>query len=361
MSRSLRIAVAVAGLLLATLAVTTLSPDTTVGYVARQAAFQGEMLWGRIPLDEARPGLDEAQGARLDLIPGIQSFGDTLGLEAGRSYGSINPAWDRTIYNVSASAPLAFEPVRWRFPVVGRVPYLGYFRLSDALRRGRALHRRGYDVYIRTAGAYSTLGWFADPILPHMLHWPEGRLAGTLFHERAHATLWIPGSVRFNESFASFVGREAEMRWLVHRYGGGSDEVERERHRRADRAVWRAFLHQTWKDLDAVYEDPDRTPADKRRDKALILAALPTRAAALDLHRRDAYVRHARRGPWNNARLMQFRTYNDNQARFARLLEHEGGDLRAFIDRVEAITRGADDPFAALARAVGEDPVADAD
>ena len=127
---------------------------------------------------------------RLDLVEqtGFGQLGARLG-------------WDHTIYNVTGSAPLAFEPVVFWFPVVGSFPYLGFFDRDQARAHASGLRRQGKDVWVRTAGAYSTLGWFEDPILPHMLDWDEYSLAGTLLHELAHATLWVPGSVQFNESF----------------------------------------------------------------------------------------------------------------------------------------------------------------
>ncbi len=343
------------GVLLAGMA---LSPDTTPGYLARQGYFQAELLWGRVPLEAVHddPSLGSPERQRLAWIPDVQAFGDALGLKSSRSYDTINPSWRRTIYNVSACDPVAFEPVRWRFPIVGSMPYLGYFRPEDARRRKRALEHRGFDVYVRTAGAYSTLGWFADPVLPHMLRWDEGRLANTLLHERAHATLWIPGSVKFNESFAGFVGNEGERRYLVHRHGADSDPVRAHARRVADDLLWRETLHATYKALEVVYADEGRTVGQKLRDKDVVLASLPTRLVERGVEE-PRYLRAARQGPWNNARLVQFRTYHTAHDHFAVLLEQEGGDLTRFIARVGEITRGARDPYAALARAVGAEPV----
>ena len=254
---------------------------------------------------------------------------------------------------MSACDPLAFRPVKWRFPIVGTVPYLGYFRIEDARRRAADLRERDLDVYVRTAGAYSTLGWFEDPLLPHMLKWDESELANTLLHERAHATLWIPGSVKFNESFAAFVGDEAEMRYLVDRYGPDSEPVRKEVDRRTDGVLWKTLQHETYQTLDAIYRRKDLDRGGKLREKGLVLSALPTRVAESGFAEPARYVRAARAGPWNNARLVQFRTYHTAHDHFAALLAQEGGDLLAFIDRIDDLTRAGGDPYEALATAVG--------
>jgi predicted aminopeptidase len=239
--------------------------------------------------------------------------------------------------------------------VVGRLPYLGFFDEQSATTAARHLRRQGYDVYQRRAGAYSMLGWLEDPLLPHMLRWREAQLASTLLHELTHATLWIPGSVAFNESFANFVGNEAALRYLIEKHGEASDPVRAELDRREDRIAYRAMLRELYQELDALYRS-NRTREAILRDKAAILATLPQRTVLLDLHREAAYLRGLRSGEWNNARLVQYRTYNRSSDWFATLLGQEGGDLRAFMARVEALTERADDPYAALAKAVGADP-----
>ena len=332
--------------------------STKTGYVARQGYFQLEMLWGRVPLADAGlyRELSETEQLRLEQIPQMQAFATTLGLKVGGHYTTINPTWDHTIWNVSASEPLRFRTVSWWFPIVGRVPYLGFFQEDDADRRLSQLSDEGYDVYKRTAGAYSTLGWFDDPVLPPMLGWSESRLSNTLFHELAHVTLWIPGSVKFNESFASFVGDVSALRYLEHTAGPDSEAVQDELGRVADRRVFRLLLTEVYKDLDTVYSDDTLTDDQKLRRKAELIDSLPSRVEAAELHASERYLSYVTRDPWNNARLGQFRTYNKSPEHFALLLEQVGGDLPAFFERIEAITRGADDPYEALAEAVGIEP-----
>ncbi len=329
--------------------------STKTGYVARQGYYQLELLWGRVPLDQTGQYRDvtPAEQTRLDWIPEIQAYARELELEADGHYNTINPTWDRTIWNVSASEPLAFKTVRWWFPIVGRVPYLGFFSEDDADRRMAGLSAQGLDTYKRTAGAYSTLGWFNDPVLPGMLKWSESKLSNTLFHELAHVTLWIPGSVKFNESFASFVGDVSAERYLLDKYGPDSEEVARERDRVHDRREFRLLMTQLYKDLDALYKDDQISDTVKLERKASLIDSLPSRVSESDLRAKERYLAYVQKEPWNNARLGQFRTYNKSPEHFGLLLEQVDGDLPRFFERIDEITRNADDPYDALAAAVG--------
>jgi predicted aminopeptidase len=330
-------------------------------YLVGQAGFQGQLLWGRVPLDEAIASgiFDDEQVAKLRLVPQIKEFGAEIGLSATENYDTINPTWDKTIWNVSASDPVKFENVRWWFPIVGSLPYLGYFERESADALGAELESEGYDVYIRTAGAYSTLGWFRDPLMPNMLKWSEYSLANTILHELAHATVWIPGSVQFNESFANFVGDEAARRYMIRTYGEDSEEVAEMRDRLDDRKRWRAFMHGIYKDLDAVYTDDSLSRDDKLARKADILGGLEARVRDAGFADTERYVKYVNKGEWNNARMMQFRTYNRSRDWFRALYVREGEDLLAFMQAVKDETEGADDPYRALALAVGADPDAE--
>lgn len=331
------------------------TPGCSVGYLAQQGWFQAELLVGRQPIDEAIAAghFSEEELERLHLVPRIKQYGQGIGLAASDNYDTINPTWKRTIWNVSACDPVAFEARKWWFPIVGSVPYLGYFREEDARRRETKLLAKGYDVHVRTAGAYSTLGWFRDPLLPGMLKWSEYQLADTLLHELAHATLWVPGSVQFNESFANFVGEEAAMRYLTDTYGADSQELRDARERVSDRDAFREMLLGVYQELDAVYTDPALSRDDKLARKAEIIGSMEARTDALDLFREEAYLKSVREGEWNNARLLQFKTYNRSRSWFAELLSREDGDLGRFIERIDEVTRKQPDPYASLAAEVG--------
>ncbi|MFZ5480059.1 MAG: aminopeptidase [Myxococcota bacterium] len=327
-----------------------LLPSCTFGYVVRSGIYQAELLASREPIDEvlADGGLAAGEEQRLRLVPEIKAYGKTLGLKSTENYDTLAVGWDRTIWNLSACEELSFQPVTWWFPVVGRVPYLGFFDVDEARAREQLLKEQGYETHLRTAGAYSTLGWFRDPVLPGMLRWPESDLAETVFHELAHATLWIPGSVSFNESFASFVGEAAAKSYLAHKYGPDAPETQEYLRAERDYVRFEKLLHGLYRDLDELYGDPKRTDEEKRTKKAELYNSLQARVVASDIEDRDRYLAALRRSPWNNARLMQFRTYNTNEQAFEALYAARGGDLLAFVGAVDEATRGQPDPFAAI-------------
>jgi len=323
-----------------------------VQYVLTAAGYQLEVLWGRVPVEQAIEAgqLTPEQIERARLVPGIKAHARSLGLADTGHYSTITPTWDTTVYNVSGCQELSFSPRTWWFPIVGRVPYLGFFDEQAANAQADAMREQGLDVYVRTAGAWSTLGWFEDPLLPHMLSWSEAQLANTLFHELTHATVWIPGSVRFNESLASFVGQEASLDYLQTRYGPDSEQVQAELDRRADRDVYLQLMHDVYQALDEVYTSTELSEQDKRSRKQAILGALPERARRAGFSDPERWASWMEEQPWNNARLVQFRVYNESPDQFGAILERTG-DLRSFLDEIEHIAAGADDPYQALEEA----------
>jgi predicted aminopeptidase len=319
-------------------------------YLVIQATFQAELLARRVPIDRAIAGgkIPDNKLAKLEIVDNARAFGASIGLQSTANYETIALGWNHTIWNVSASRGDRFQSTRWWFPITGNVPYLGFFREGDARAEERRLKDRGLDVYVRTAGAYSTLGWFEDPILPHMLTWSEYALASTLLHELAHATLWIPGSIKFNESFANIVGEEAALQYLAQTYAEDSKELNKAKQYLEDRTRFRRVLHDVYKNLDILYSRTDLSKAEVQNRKRAILATLPLRVAEAGFHRGPRYLKAARPARWNNARLMQFKTYNASSNWFRAVLHACDSQLGCFISKIHTITKDSPDPFAAL-------------
>ncbi len=325
-----------------------------VAYLSRAALHQAELMALREPVDrvltsdDPRHALSAEQAEKLGTISEIKAFGEELGLARSNNYESISVRWDRTILNFSVCEPLSLEPVGWWFPIVGRVPYLGFFREQDMQRWEHRYRERGYDVWVREVAAYSTLGWFRDPVLPRMLAWEEYRLAEVVLHELTHATLWVPGSVSFNETFATVVGEQAATLWMESRYGPESEQVRDMWITREDHDTWRGVLEGLYQDLDSVYKNENISADAKLEQKRKLFESLDQRVLSAGFHRPDRFREEAREGIWNNARVAQYRTYNHSREDLDRLLMRRDGDLRAFIGDVEKITSNQDDPWSAV-------------
>ena len=139
-----------------------LATSCGLGYVLSSSYHQMELLRSKVPIKDARASgkLTASQIRALDVIADVRAFGAEIGLSATDNYTEIALEWDRTIWNVSGCQPDRFEPKTWWFPIVGRVPYLGFFSEEKVREKAEEIKADGMDVYVRQVAAYSTLGWF---------------------------------------------------------------------------------------------------------------------------------------------------------------------------------------------------------
>lgn len=243
-----------------------------------------------------------------------------------RSYADLERPF--VVWNVFAAPPYSLEPLRWCFPFVGCVAYRGYFAHTDAQAFAAKLRDLGYDVFVGPVPAYSTLGWFEDPLLNTMIHWPEPELAGLLFHELAHQVLYVAGDTAFNESFATAVEREGVRRWMKataqeHAY----DEYLR---RRQFESQFINLVLTTRTRLQALYatgSDPEVVRARKQQTFAHMRARyLTLRASWQGYGRYDAWMEQ----DLNNAQLASVAAYHRYVPAFQKLLARYDDDLPAF-------------------------------
>ena len=209
-------------------------------YFVRAAYEEGRILWRRKPITTvlAEDGVAPDVRRKLEMVLELRDFAaDELRLNVGGSYAAYSYIDRPVLLHVLTAVPkTSFEPYTWWFPFVGRVPYKGYFDRSDANKEADALAAQGHDTSIRPAGAFSTLGWFDDPLLGRLLKLDRVRLADVVLHELLHNTLFVPGSVAFNESLANFVGKRGAIEFFVRRHGSQSPEAT------AARRAWREEL-----------------------------------------------------------------------------------------------------------------------
>jgi len=313
-------------------------------YLARLGWEEARLLARRQPISVllARDDLDAEVRDRLELVLSARRFArEALGLRVNEVFTSFADVdGQAVVYVVTAAYRDRLEAYTWWYPLVGRVPYRGFFDQDDAQETGRSMEARGFDVDVRPAVAFSTLGWLPDPLLSPMLALQPVELVETVLHELAHVSLWIPGEVAFNESAATFVGHRGAVAYFCAgpRAQGEHCETARDRWTRMRRRA-RLFAHLV------------------RRLEALSAMPMPRRAYQA---RRAAIHRSAARGlvrhglgngasvyPPNNARLLAALVYMTRLEDFEALVSRDAG-LGPALARLRAALRNGPQPFAAL-------------
>ncbi len=324
-----------------------LSVFSTPGcYLSHVTAGQARLLSAREPIEDllADPSTPDPLRARLRLVQEARSYARELGLEVGGQYTSYVP-WpgDRVVTIVVTTRPGEVEPAGFWFPIVGRLPYKGFFDRERAATETERLRGEGLDVCEAGVAAYSTLGWLDDPVTAPMLRQDDGSLVETILHELVHATVYLPNHAAFNEGVASFVGQEASVRFYAESQGAGAARRERARVEGQQRLA--AHLMDLRERVANLYA---ATPPGPERDAERARLERQARAAIAgdDFTRGDAAAL-ADSLRLNDACLALAGTYSADLPRYAEKLAAEGGDLRAFVIRLRKIA-DAPDPREAL-------------
>jgi predicted aminopeptidase len=321
-------------------------------YVLRLAYEEARILWRREPIAELlRRDLDARTREKLEIALAVREFARAeLGLSVDGSYSSVARVDDDQIVHVVTAAPRdRLEAYTWWFPIAGRVPYRGYFDVEKAQALAQQLEGEGYDTYVRPSIAFSTLGWFDDPLLSNLLRHDSLRLAEVILHELLHNTTYVGGHASFNESFATFVGWRGTVAFFTAR-------GDLERARRAE-AAWQDAITFS-RTLANVIAQLERAYADGagRGDRTALFESARAEFRAADWQT-DEYEDVAER-PLNNAVLVHQRLYADRLELFERYGSAAGADLATTIRRIGERARSAEDPFAALSEAVVQGSVA---
>ncbi len=315
-------------------------------YLGHVTAGQLRLLAAREPIERliADPSTPAPLRERLGLAPQARELARSIGLEVGGQYTSYVP-WpgDRVVTTVVATRPGEVEPANFWFPIVGSVPYKGFFDPERARAEGEDLRARGLDVCELAVPAYSTLGWLDDPLTEPMLRGEPGRVVETIVHELVHATVYVPDAADWNEGVATFVGQEASVRWRE----ATGDEVAaaRERTRVEDDRRIAAQLLGLRQEVAELYA---REPAGPERDagRAKLEAGAREALGALSITTRSPTAL-ARALRLNDACLSIVGTYSADLPRYGELLASLDGDLGAFVAHVREAAK-APDPGAAL-------------
>jgi predicted aminopeptidase len=328
-----------------------------VRYLTRAGIEQTLILEKRRPIEKilADPALDPDTRAYLRLVLEVREHAARLGLEAGKTYTTYTDVGRDTLLLVlSASPKNCICPRTWKYPIVGRVPYKGFFDVAMARREADRLAARDYDIYLRAAGAYSTLGWFEDPLLSTAMVKDSVELAGTVFHEIAHNTLYIKSATPFNESFAHLVGYRSAEEFF--RARGDTLLADRARDRWYDEIGLGEFYHELLEKLAAFYAGKPEGDSLAAGRLAIGRWAREQLEGPLAARFRTFRVARLAERPINNAALVGVRIYRTHLDWFDRWYRQHGSSVKTSVAALRELMEGVsgDSAFARLGQELGD-------
>jgi predicted aminopeptidase len=332
---------------------TSLLAGCSPAYFLRAAYEEGKILWRREPIADfiQKPDVAADTQEKLQLVLAVRDYArDVLKFNVGGSYASYSFV-DRPdlTYIVLAAPKTELTPYTWWFLIVGSVPYKGYFSRADAEAEIERLKAEGYDTNLRTSAAFSTLGWFDDPLLSHLLKYGKVTLTDIVFHELFHRTLYVKGAGEFNESSANFIGHHAAIDFFRERQGESSAEYQRAALAWEQEKEFGRFIAEVVGTLAELYgrEIP--------RDDKLRLREEVFARSKVDWTRRigdrpsHRFHRFAQQ-PLNNAVLMHYVVYLKDLDLFESLYEACGRNLARTVAALKEATAKGGEPFEAVRR-----------
>lgn len=295
---------------------------------------QIQILSNRRPVDEVLrdPETVPALREKLELVESVRKYArERLDMPVEGAYSTyVETGKSHVVWNVFAAPEFSLDMKTFCFPVAGCVNYKGFFHEEDALRAARKLRRDGYDVFVGGVAAYSTLGWFDDPVMDTFLARSDTRLAALLFHELAHKAVYVRGDTSFNEGFATTVERHALRQWLVYLDNTEAYQAYRESEARRRQVI--GLVRKTRSELEVLYAR-DVGEETKRREKREIIERLKQDYQTL----KGTWAGHDEFENWmagtvNNAALGALGTYQDRVPAFEALLAQADYEIPVFID-----------------------------
>jgi predicted aminopeptidase len=323
-----------------------------IGYVARAAWEESRVLWRRKPINTvlAQSDLPSDVRAKLETVLKVRKFAsDRLGLNVGGAYQTIADIDQGAIVWVVMAAPRdSLRPYTWWFPVVGQVPYRGYFEKAHAEGEAKALEQQGLDTMVRPAAAFSSLGFFNDPLLSNLLELSRVELAGVIIHELFHRTYFLASDIMFDESAATYVGGAGAISFFDATEGPESPDAQAARDVLASDLEFAAFLKSETERLRRLYESGLPGPEILRQRQPIFdqinadFARLKPQLSGLKRFDLD-------KEPLNNAVLINYLIYFHDLDKFEQLQHIYAGDLNHTIKAIIALAESdRSDPFHAI-------------
>lgn len=312
-------------------------------YVAKSGYGQLELLSKRTPIEKVlkEPALDAEKKKKLELAQEARRFAEeTLHLKPTKNYQSyVELKRPYVTYVVSAAEKWDLKTFNFDYPLVGKMPYKGYFNEDDAKDEQLRLQKEGLDTYLRGISAYSTLGWFNDPLLSSMLRYKEHDLVNTIIHETVHATLYIKNAADFNEQLATFLGNKGMELFYLTKEGANSETLKLVQKENIDSGVFSEFISQEIRDLKEWYKNLQPEQRQEALKEARLKEIQERFVKNVKPRLLTSGYQYFERLNLNNARLVMYRTYVQDLSRFEKLYELMGRDYQKFINKCRELEK----------------------
>lgn len=322
-----------------------LLPLLTGCYVSSLAWHQSKLLLSREPVEAVikSPETTPKIKKKLILTKEILKFASDQGLNTNKAYLHYVHIPSRSVsYTVQASYKDRLEAITWWFPVIGSVPYRGYFSEKERDEKAKELEDEGYDVYKGSVSAFSSLGWFSDPIYEPMLRRSEASLAHLYFHELVHRTFWMPGSTKFNENLAEYIAVVLTEKYLTHK----KISLRRYKQRREDKRKYKTWLKNIKKDLNKLYNEKHGDKNELYSLKKEIFHRYITR-----LKPKFKVYDFIGKKEWNNAYVVASSLYTPNIKKFKKAHSClKNRNIGYFLKNLEESFKKYKDPDLALSK-----------
>ena len=311
-------------------------------YLIKAGYHQIKILKQRVPIEEVleQTQIDRDVKKKLHLIQETKTFAEnTLQLKRSDNYNSfvqLNRPYVTYLLRVSDSRQL--ESYQWSFPLMGKWPYKGYFSLREAKTAAKKFPKDQYDIYIRGVSAYSTLGWFNDPVLSSMLRYEDHILVDMIIHEMVHATLFIKGHTEFNERLASFMGQRGAEMFYRQKEGEDSPTLQIISHQNKDKLLFSEFISKEIKELRKWYIDHQGFVTEESKSKRL-RRIQENFKKNLKFRLKSSYYDYFQTVSLNNAKLLSYETYVGDLSDFQALYEKMGGDFLKMMTGLKTLSQ----------------------
>lgn len=310
------------------------STGCSLTYVYHAAKGQYQLLHDSIPVEDALAGetLSPNENERLRLVALVKAFGEgELGLKRTENYQTVYLESNQApIYVLSASPKDRLKQVTWWFPIAGRLPYLGFFDLEKAKKKKENLLHKDLDVFLGAADAYSTLGWFKDPVTMNLLEGSTLDLVETILHEMTHTTLYLKGEGEFNEGLAVLVGKAGAVEFFESKYGPFDPLTIEAKKSMSDELIFSSYLDSLLNELDQLYNSPI-SYQEKLIQREKVFASFLDRFVEIKAQLQTNDFTHFGIVGLNNAYLMAIGLYHRNFALFDALLKEKNNSVKETI------------------------------